>query len=237
MARYTRQQLKEDKFAEAAAQSFSWFTEHEKPLTVAAIVAVVVFGVLVGGWFWLQNRDTRASVAFGAALRDFQAPLRTAGTPASPEFTSFASAKERGEKAYAEFVAVSKDYPYTRTAKLAEYFAGLAAIDAGRNADAEKALKDIAASRDKELASLAKMALASLYRSTNRPLDAIKVYNDLIQHPTDSVPKSEAELELADLYQAQQQPAEAQRIYEQIRKEDPASPAAQIAAQHLAPAP
>ncbi len=235
MARYTRHQLKEDKFAEAAAQSLSWFAEHEKPLIIATGIAVVILGLLVGAWFWLQRRDTEASVALGAAIRDYQAPIRPAGTPAIPDVTTFASAKERGEKAYDEFVAVTTKYAHTRTATIAKYFAGLAAMDAGRNKDAEQALKEVAGSRDHDLAALARMALASLYRSTNRPQEAIKIYNDLIQHPTDSVPKTAAQLELADLYQPQQ-PGEAQRIYKQIQTEDPKSPAAQIAAEHLAPA-
>lgn len=234
MARYTRQQLKQDRFATAAAQSLSWFTEHEKPLIIATIVAVVVLGLLLGAWFVLQNRDAKASVALGKALRDYQAQLRAPNTPPIEGMTTFTSAKERGETAYKEFVGVVQDYPHTHSAKMAEYFAGLAALDAGNNADAEKALKETAADGGHDLASLADLALASLYRSTNRPQDAIKIYNQLIQHPTDAVPKVAAQLQLAELYQPTQ-PQEAKKIYQDVQKENPTGAAAQIAAQHLGP--
>ena len=54
----------------------------------------------------------------------------------------------------------------------------------------------------------------------------------MIERPTGSVPKNMAQLELAAVY-APQQPLEAKRLYEQIQKDDPKSPAAQIAGQRL----
>ena len=46
-----------------------------------------------------------------------------------------------------------------------------------------------------------------------------------------SVPKSSAQLALAGLYEAKQ-PDEAKKMYQAIAKENPQSPAAQIATQH-----
>ena len=91
-------------------------------------------------------------------------------------------------------------------------------MEAGDTATAEKRLKDIADSSDRERAALAKLALASLYRSSNREADAIKLYKDLIDHPTNSVPKVTAEFQLADAYQAKQ-PDEAKRIYDELAKD------------------
>jgi TolA-binding protein len=87
--------------------------------------------------------------------------------------------------------------------------------------------------RDDDLASLGKLALASVYRNTNHIKDAIDLYNQLINKPTRTVGKVMAQLQLAATYQEGQQPAEAKRIYEQIQKENPSTDAAQIASAKL----
>ncbi|HXZ27461.1 MAG TPA: coatomer subunit epsilon, partial [Terriglobales bacterium] len=63
--------------------------------------------------------------------------------------------------------------------------------------------------------------------------DAITLYKELIERPTSAVPNNVAQLELAAVY-APQQPLEAKRLYEQIQKDDPKSPAAQMAGDRLA---
>jgi hypothetical protein len=74
------------------------------------------------------------------------------------------------------------------------------------------------------------MKLASLYRTSNRDDEAIAIYKDLSEHPTRMVTKEMAQLELAATYQ-DKNPAEAQRIYQALQTENPASLAAQIAAE------
>ena len=232
MARFTRHELKEDKFAQAAKDTVSWATEHEKSLLTTFAIVLVIVGVATGGWFWYQDREAKASVALGEALRTYNAPIVADPTSVPPEIQTFPSARQRGTAAHAKFQEVAQKYKWTRPAQLAEYFAGLSAIDAGDSAGAESALKQVAGARNQEMASLAKFALASLYRSTNRPKDAIQLYKELVERPTGSVPKNMAQLELAAVY-APQQPLEAKRLYEQIQKDDPKSPAAQIAGQRL----
>jgi TolA-binding protein len=48
------------------------------------------------------------------------------------------------------------------------------------------------------------------------------------------VSKVTAQLQLADLYEASNQPLDAKRTYEEIKKENPAGEAAQLATQKLA---
>jgi hypothetical protein len=110
---------------------------------------------------------------------------------------------------------------------------GMAAMDAGDKAAAEQALKDVAGSSDKSVAALAKMALASLYRSTNRQVEASKLYKDLQDHPTDTVSKVQAQLEMAEMYEASD-PQQAASLYQQIQKENPTGIAGQIATGKLA---
>jgi lipopolysaccharide biosynthesis regulator YciM len=106
--------------------------------------------------------------------------------------------------------------------------------DLGDSAAAERELKDVAGYHNEDLSSLAKMALASVYRSTNRRKEAVDIYQQLIKKPTQMVSKGAAEIELAQTYQAAGLTADAKKQYEQISKEAPQSAAAQIASNKLA---
>jgi tetratricopeptide (TPR) repeat protein len=230
---YTRQQLKQDRFAETAQETVSWAIEHRNKLIVAGVVVTVFAGILIGGWIYLNQQDQKASVAFGSAIATYQSPLRPANAPAQPDVQTFTSAAQRAEAAEKQFQAVVDQYPHTRSAEFARYFVGLTYRDMGKNTEAEKYLKDISGVRNQSLASLAKFALAGIYAQTNRQADAIKMYQDLIAHPTTTVPKTTAQLELATLYEAQQ-PAEAAKIYQDVRKAEPQSVAAEVAGTRLA---
>ena len=226
--RYTRQALKQDRFKETAAEAVDWTVEHRSKLITGGIILVIVVGVIAGAYWYTSYRDGKAAELLGHALMVYQAPIRPAGMPPDPQQLSFTSMKERGEAAGIEFNKVAAEYGSTASGKYAKYFAGLAALDAGNQKAAEDHLKYVAGVRDKDVASLAKLALAALYRDTNRQADAVNLYNDLIAHPTQSVPKVTAQLQLADVYSATE-PNQAKAIYQQIVKDNPQGAAAEIA--------
>ena len=232
MARYTRHQLKEDRFADAVQEQVAWGVEHTKLLSIVGVVAAVLVVVVAAGYFYLQARDEKASVAVSAALRTYGAPLRPAAAPASPTALSFTSSKERAQAAQKLFRGVVQDYPHTRSAEFARYWVGVTAMDMEDYKTAEQELQALAGSHRDDLAPLAKFALASVYRAEGKEGSAIQLYKELIDRPSVTVPKSTAQIELAGLYESSQ-PAEAARIYEQIRKDDPTSAAAQVASARL----
>ena len=119
---------------------------------------------------------------------------------------------------------------FLQPARLAEYFAGLTAIDLGQTGQAETYLKKVADIHDAALASLAKLALANLYQQLNRNSEAVVLYNQLIAKPTNTVPADAARLQLASLYE-KTNPAEAHKIYVQLKSSK--SAAGQIATQKL----
>ncbi len=233
MRSYARHQLKQDSFTTSTAETISWAVDNRNTLIVTGIVVVVILAILGGGWAYISYRDQQASAELSQAIEKYNAPIRPAGTPASPDLLSFASAQERAKVTNAEFTRLANKYTFTNSADVARYFAGVTFHDLGDNANAEKDLKKVADSRYKEIASLSKLALASIYRDTNRNLQAIEIYKQLIEHPTNSVGKSTAQLQLASLYEAMGQPDEARRVYEQMQKENPGSIGAQVAAQRL----
>jgi tetratricopeptide (TPR) repeat protein len=229
---YTRHQLKEDKLADAAKGTVTWAGHHRKLVSVASTVLLVAAVAGVGGWALLQWREQKASFEMGSALRTYQRPLRPAGTPENPDFPSFASTAERTKAARGGFQKVADHYSYTRSGKMARYYVGLTAMEGGDTATAERELKAIVQSGNKDLAPLAKLALASFYRSQKRDAEAIQLYRELIDNPSDSVPKATAQLELGSLYE-EEQPAEASKLYQQVRIENPTGVAGEIAAARI----
>lgn len=227
----TRHQLKHNRFAETAAETYSWAAEHQAKLVYGVIVAAVLLAAVLGGWAYMSRRDQQAGKELASAMEMYNAPVRPANVPAPPDMLTYGSSEERARAARAAFQKVADSYS-TKSGKVARYFAGITAKDMNDTAAAEKDLKEVADSGDEDLASFAKLALAGLYRDTNKDQQAIDIYKQLVEHPTRSVSKSMAQLQLAELYQAKQ-PQEAAKLYEQIRKDDPQSVAAEIAARNM----
>jgi tetratricopeptide (TPR) repeat protein len=229
---YTRRQLKEDKFAETAQGAAVWTASHRRPIIYAAAALIVIVLAVTGFVTWQNKQNETANIALSGAMRVFNTSLRPAGSPATPDVQTFTSLAERGKAAQAQFKSVADKYPHTDAGKIARYLEGVAAMQAGDSATAEQQLKAAADSGDKNVAALAKMALASHYRAVNRSSDAVRIYKDLADHPTETVAKPAAQLAMAEMYESSD-PKEATTLYQQIQKEYPNSPAGQTAAAKL----
>jgi tetratricopeptide (TPR) repeat protein len=233
----TRHQLKQDAFSRvtigAAEKTADWTVEHRSTLIISIVAAVVLIGAVIAGWYYLNAQDEKASLDLAIGVRTMATQLRPAGAPEQPDFPTFTSAKDRAQAAQKQFQAIVDKYPHTRTADMAHYFLGVTAETLSDNASAERDFKQVASAGNREVSSIAKDALASLYGQTNRVKDAAALYQELINKPTVSVNKVTAQLQLAELYQNSNQPLDAKRIYEQIKKENPGNEAGQLAAQKL----
>jgi len=211
----------------------SWAGEHQRVILWVVLILAISAAAVVGYMTWNTHQTALANMDLGKAMHTFAAQLRPAGTPADPLTPSFTSIAERGKAAEKEFDAIAARYPHTKPGKIARYMAGTAAMQAGDTAAAESDLKTAADSGDQDIAALAKMALATLYRSQNRRGDAAKIYKELSDRPTTTVTKAAAQLALAEMYESSD-PQEAASIYQQLAKEDSASIAGQIANSRLA---
>ncbi|MGH9516608.1 MAG: tetratricopeptide repeat protein [Terriglobales bacterium] len=233
-----RHQLKQDRFSRAtmhaAEQTVHWTVEHQGKLIIAGIVVAIVAAAIVGAWYYNERQDERASVDFGKALQTFDMPVRPAGMPAQPDAPSFASAKERSTEAHKQFQDLVSKYPHTHVADFSHYFLGVTSAQLGDNAAAERELKAVADYHNRDLSALAKLALAGIYRDTNRTSDAVSLYKQLMERPSQTVSKSAAEFQLAETYQGAGMTADAKKQYQQIQKEAPAqSEANQLASAKL----
>ena len=235
-----KESLKQDHFVTTTAHGLDWASENRKSVIVTSsiLLGAIILLVVIAAIF--NARSNAASVAFGSAMQTYQAQLVTPGEPAAPGTKTFNSVKERAQAANAQFLAVADKYGMTTDGKNARYLAGLTYLDMGQPASAEATFKQVASGWNKQLASLAKEALADLYHQTGRDPQAIDLYNDLTAHPTDAVPAGLAQIQLAELYTAEGKTGEAHKIYAQLQDKDKnakgvAGPAGTIAKQKLNP--
>ena len=234
----TRHQLKQDAFSrvtiDAAEKTAHWTVEHRSTVIYSTIAVVVILAAVIGGWYYLNTQDEKASLELAQAVRTMEMQLRPVGAPEQPDFPTFTSAKDRAVAAQKKFQAIVDKYPHTHTADMAHYFLGVTAANLQDNAAAERDFKEVISSGNREVASVAKGALAALYGQTNRVKEAVALYQELINKPTVSVSKVTAELQLAELYQNSNQPLDAKRLYEQMKKENPGAEVSQLITQKLA---
>jgi tetratricopeptide (TPR) repeat protein len=230
--RYTRHELKQDKFAASAAEAVQEVVEHRSGI-VKIVAVVVALGLLGGGIFWyMSSREEQATNALGQALVTYNAPVIPAGTPKEGSMTTFNTDQERLIASKDAFYAISANYGWTESGQYARYLAGLTEKELGNYQVAEDQLRALSNTRRRELATLAKYALASVYRDEKRDQDAINLLQSLIEKPSASVPKANAQFALADIYVSEHQPDKAKVIYDQISKDNPKNVVGQIAKSH-----
>ena len=242
MDQLTKEKLKHDQFIDTTTHGLEWAnTNRSSVIRTSAIVLGAIVVLIVIGVIW-SKRSNAAAAAFGSAIQTYEAPLVTPGQPNDPGVKTYDSPKDRALAANEQFMAVANKYGWTKDGKNALYFAGLTYLEAGQTSSAEATLKKVADGWNHELAALAKEALADLYHQTGRDPQAIELYNQLTDHPTDSVPAGLAQIQLAELYTAEGKTDLAHKIYATLADKDKNSkgtpgPAAAIAKEKLNPAP
>jgi tetratricopeptide (TPR) repeat protein len=228
----TRHALKQDKFVNVTTSGLEWVGEHRSNVIAWSVGVVVAIAVIVTSIVLYQKRDNAANQMLGQAMDIYETPLTQPNQPAEPGLKTYATAAERAKAAYPLFRQTADQYSWMTAGQMARYFAGLTELDMGEKTQAEGDLEKAAHSGDSNLAALAKIALANIYAQTGRNSQAVAMFQDVIAHPTSTVPKSEAQLQLAQLYETTQ-PQEARRLYAEIKDQDKQTDAAQIATQKL----
>ena len=227
----TRHALKGDKFAQATKTSVTWLSGHRTNVVRWAVSAAVVIVVGVAFLVFWNVRETDAEAALGQAVDTYSAPLALPGAPAQPG--TYATTAERAKAANQQFKAVADKYGWLPEGTKARYFEGVTDQELGQTSAAESELKSVAGSWNRNVANLAKVALASIYRQTGRDQQAIDVYNQIIAKPSDTVTAGTAQLDLADLYAATGKEAQAKALWAKLKDSDKDGAAGSIAAQKL----
>lgn len=235
MDQQTKQALKHDQYIDTAQHGLEWASENRNTVIVGGSILLAAIIIVVGSFIIYSSRSSAASTAFGMAMQEYQTPLAEPGQPVPPGVKTYPSVAARAKAANQLFMAAADKYSMMPDGKTARYFGGLTYVEAGNNSAAESTLKQVAGGWNSELASLAKLSLASLYRQTGRDAQAIDLYNELTAKPTTSVPAGLAQLQLAELYEAQGKPEDAKKVYAKLKDKDGKSVAGMLAAQKLNP--
>lgn len=227
----TRHALKGDKFAQATADSVSWLSGHRAGVMRWIIGGGVVLVLGIGALIFWSLRSSAADTALGAAMDTYNAPLAQPGLPAGNGV--YATSTDRLKAANKQFASVAQQYGWLPQGTKARYFEGITNAELGQNASAETELKAASESWNRNVANLAKLALAGLYQQTGREAQAIELYNALIAKPSETVSAVVAQLNLADLYAAQGKQDQARALWARIKDADKEGAAGAIATQKL----
>lgn len=227
----TRHALKGDKFAQATRTSVAWLSGHSTNVVRWAISAAVVIVLAVASIIFWNVREGDAQAALGQAVDAYSAPLALPGGPVQPG--SYATTADRSKAANQQFKAVAAQYGWLPEGAKAHYFVGVTDQELGQTSAAESELKNAAGSWNRNVANLAKLALASIYHQTGRDQQAIDLFNQIIAKPSDTVTAGAAQLDLADLYAATGKEAQAKALWAKLKDSDKDGAAGSIAAQKL----
>jgi TolA-binding protein len=174
----------------------------------------------VGGLkLYADRQEAEANAQLGSALKTFNAYV---GAPApqtlDPRTRTFAAAQEKYKKALEQFTEIVRRFPRQKAAGIARYHMGVCQAELGDQTAAIKTFEEAARNSDRNIVSLAKLALAGEMAKSGKLPEAVKLYQELADHPTSTVPRATALLGLAGAYRATQ-PAQARQIYERMEKE------------------
>ncbi len=218
MAGLTRQELKKDEFRDTFEQFEQFAKEHAKELVGAALIVVVVAGLATGLKLYMDRQEAEANAQLGEAFLTFRAEVGTRPPAEGSTLETYPTAREKYQKAVEKFAQVSRNYPRTKAAAIARYELGVCQGLDGDAPGATKTLQEASRTSDRNIASLAKLALANELAATGKVQEALKLCQELADHPTVTVPRATALLEMARISRATQ-PAQARQILDRIQKE------------------
>jgi len=213
--RFTRKELKTDRFAAEVGHTMEFLGRHRRQATLIGGIALGILLVGVGTYFYQQRQHLVRQRELRTALRTHQAGVGPGG---SPFLVSFETQQEKDEAVDRHFHDLVSNYPGSDEAIIATYYLGVVVSDKGRPEEAEKYLKQVVESDNEAYASQAALALAGVYQGQGRTEEAEKLLRKLMENPTILVSKEQATLALARLV-APDKPKEARELLEPLRTE------------------
>lgn len=207
MARTTKkraQQLKHDKFRDTTFDAYGRLSNRFEGkgrtilYAVGGVVALVAL-LLVFNW-WRERRADAGRLALGQAIKIAETPVSPTPQPGQTG-PSFATERERAQKAVEAFQKVQSDYgsPYS---ELARYFAAANLLTVDRPKGLSE-LEALSKTGDGDVAARASFALAQA-READAQYDAAAAgYQDLLKSPTGTISPNALKLRLAAVYEKQ----------------------------------
>ena len=215
MDRLTRKELKTDHFALEVGHGVEYLAGHRQQVIRYVAIGGGILLAIIAFFVFRNYQQGAREDALRAALRVQDAQVGSQATESTLAFPT----QEEKDKAVAKALSeVASKYAGSDQGAIARYYLGTQAADKGDLANAEKAFKDVIDSGSKDYASLARLALAPIYRAQGKMAEGEKVLRDLIANPTLFVSKEQATLALGE-YLAPTKPQDARKLIEPLRTE------------------
>ena len=183
-----RKDLKKDEIRDTLVHGVESVASHQQLLWVVVTAALVV-ALGIFGWSSYTKRQTaKASAALDDAMKIFQARVRAPGEQAEPGEITYIDEKNKFADAEKKFLEVANQYGRTKPGQIARYYAALSEIQLKQYPAAENNLNQFS-SADENLAALARFQLAGVYLQENKDAQAVEIYKQLADKPSNSCPR------------------------------------------------
>jgi tetratricopeptide (TPR) repeat protein len=219
VARYKKKRVRElqhDRFRDTTISVFDrlgTLLEGRGKAILYGIAAVVLLAILVGVWVsWSRRKADEARRALGRGITIATAPVTS--TSLVDSANTYANEQERAQKAIEEFQKVVAKYgdPYRTEA---QYFIATNLLYLDREKGISE-LTELSKSNNKDIAILAKFALAQAKEADGKYDEAAQLYSELASQNNAIITPETANLRLAMVYQKQGKKKEAADILFQI---------------------
>lgn len=180
---------------------------------LGGILGLAILGGIL--YSWQMRQAAEAQAALGKAIEINEGQISATPVPSSPT-PVYATEKERSDKAIAAFTDVANKYgsPYKEKA---QYFIAVNKLKTDRPAGVQE-LEGLQNNGSREVAELAKFALAEARAADGKYDDAANLYNDLAKQPNGLIPADSLNFALASVYEKQGKKTEAAEVYFNLAK-------------------
>lgn len=218
MDKQTRDKLKHDRFQEEFTHTVQYLGAHKDMVRKYGLAAAGVLALVIAAWgFMNYQRSTReADLRKAVLVLDGFVGDPAANTTGGPTFKTQAEKDAAAEKAFLE---VANKHKGSREGLLARFHAATLACDQGKLPECEAGFKEVASGSDANMASVAKLSLATLYQAQGKAADAETLLRQLVNNPTALVSKEQAQIALAKAL-VRTKPQEARLLVESLKDVD-----------------
>ena len=226
MKRTQRQHLKENEH-ELLARQARELVEERRRETTALVIAVIVVGAIVLGYFaWHQHVQSRAHdlLAQAVAVQDARVgPPPAPGQPSTGLY--FATERERAQQALTKFKAAADAYPSTDAGLYARYQEGSTWLQLDSPTQAAAAFQQVIDhAGDTIYGQMGRLGLAEAQARGGHYDQAINAFKELAQRKDGPLPVDGILMQLGRTYLDAGKRADAQQTFTRLVEEYPESP-------------
>lgn len=197
MDKQLREQIKHDKFVEEVGHTVEYLKDHREMVKKYGGAAAAVLVLIIAVFAFMSYQKSSRQEAFRKAALNLDGFVGDAAQNPVAGVPTFKTQAEKDGAAIKAFSEIANKYSGTTEGDMARYYTGYLQCDQGKTSECEAALTQAGQSGDKNVSSLAKLALVNLYMGLNKTDQAEKVARELSNSPTAVVSKEQAQITLA----------------------------------------